>query len=1234
MKSKFLVLSLLGMLSLYGCSLPDPLDLVVRCSDDTHGLTAVVYQGIRCHAEDVTGEKKEVCGKFADAFEHGYCPPESPNCINDQEGSFTCNGFTCEIGFHEYHGECEQDSSQNCGQHGYACEKLHGWLSGRCESGEVGIARCVATACKDKDGYRLDEKEKTCVSKIDCPVDSHVYVTETETMECEVDSLLNCGHHGNACASTEGWGNGACTKGVCIPSECQIGYHLDEGSCVADDSNNCGGVGEKCGQGQVCTKGNCSDNCGNGEVRCEKDGTVSCADPNTSTTFCGADASCSGYETCEYGQACVGGECVQNSCTKDNETLCVVNGENVCINVNSDDPNHCGACNLKCSDRPMANASSTTCSNGQCQYECATGYTNCGTSTVPNCINTANFQNDPNNCGSCGKICNADEFCNAGVCQKSTCTNQCLSNGTCVNTNDKCGTQCINCNSANNAASGTCNAGTCTITSCMTGFHLTTDKTCELNTPTSCGSTNKADVVNCTKHDHASDGYCKTNGQCVATSCETGYHVVEGVCVEDSPTACGAGATDCTKLDGWKNGMCENGQCKATVCQSNYCLNATTCVDGAYNASMCGINGTACISCDTSSQSCVNGLCVISGCDPNVCFYQGLTCSNTTEHCGKNCVNCNTANNASAGTCNVSAGTCTITNCKSGFHKSGTSCVANTATSCAPTNSSAAVNCMMNGHATDGDCNENGQCVAKSCETGYHVVDGTCVQDSVTACGARPINCTKLDGWGSGGCEKGRCVATACATGYTLSGGQCVESGGSGCKDHYITMNLEGRDVTAYCIETLEDLNNVYKGKIDAEAYALMEDFNLDELGADTWKPFFADGFSGIFFGNRKTLSGNLSCSSDCGVFGPLMRAKILDLNLDVMITGYGKARIGAVSVWANNAVLKNITSSGLLRSEEGRVGGLVVSATNKTTVESCHVTSDIEVRPGGISSGAGGLVHDSNQASVIANSSYEGNMRTNDGGVTGGLVGMLSEASVIESSYVGEKSEIQSTAEGKTENLTGGLVGSVWGKDNRISMSYFAGRLISNAKVGGLVGMVRGGLKIEKSVVFGNITGMESAFDAVGGLIGLIEADGEVIIQSSASVGDIDAKSKTVAGIAHITNGSLTIYDLYTFGNLIGNDSSYDDIVLKDSKASAEFYVSWMKRKQYFEDHDFIDILDDSLIVRDEKLEILLSAKSVWGEEAWKSHMCMITSGPAQGRETRYNLPLPQDLPLPSFCE
>ena len=1049
MKQKTLVLSLLGALSLYGCTLDAPLKLGVKCSDEEHGLSAVIFNRTICHPEDVTGEQKEVCGAFADAFKYGHCPLESPICIEDEAG-FTCSVSNCNITHHEYRGQCEQNTLLHCGQHGYECElNVAGWADGFCQNDLTG-AKCVATSCEEgyeidasmgactamfncnsdehisngeceKDslehcgkhgyacalrvagwdngsceqgvcvpssceaGYKLEVDAETginkCVGSVTCEASEHIYVTEDSN--CEADTVSNCGHHGNSCLTLEGWSDGncvegrchataciggyelnketascrirkcdvetehqfedhcesndvqncgshgnscfdipgwldgacvydeasrsakcrasaceagydlitetfqckarqscenpdthyyngeciandlencgkhnsrcsdtagwktgecvlgkcvatecevgydvtvngkceaklscedpethyyngecipndlencgkhnnrcanlvgwkegACVEGVCQPSACISGYHLnDSGSeCVGDDNANCGSVGHRCGLGEVCSGGECKENCGSGEVRCETDDVVSCADPNSSVLYCGADEACGSFHICGAGQACVGGQCVQNSCSGD-ATLCVVGGENQCLMLNSDNANHCGACNLKCDEQQALNAHSNVCLEGRCQYVCNDDFTNCGSPTLPNCINNANFANDPYNCGTCGNKCLDDEYCNGGTCLKTTCVNSCLSNSECINTADKCGTQCINCNTANYAALGTCEAGACKIVQCAPGYHID-GEICAPNTATACAPVNSGDVVNCTNANYAADGYCNNEGQCVATNCTLGYHVESGICVADTERACGAAKTDCTGLAGWSNGICQDGKCLANACQAGYCLNGSTCVDGSYNSLTCGADGGSmtCIKCG-DGRACANGTCVQSSCDPTVCFYQGEECDNSATHCGSACTNCNTANHASAGICNAN-GTCSITACAVGYHLKGVAgsytCEANSATLCAPVDSVDVVDCNVAGDASSGICNSDGTCMITSCRADYHLVDGACVHDSNTACGAGAVNCAGLDGWDNGLCVSGVCQASSCKSGYCLNGTTCV----------------------------------------------------------------------------------------------------------------------------------------------------------------------------------------------------------------------------------------------------------------------------------------------------------------------------------------------------------------------------------------------------------------------------------------------------------------------------
>ena len=141
-------------------------------------------------------------------------------------------------------------------------------------------------------------------------------------------------------------------------------------------------------------------------------------------------------------------------------------------------------------------------------------------------------------------------------------------------------------------------------------------------------------------------GYIQKEGQCVALmACGTGMHYFDGTCEQDTIEHCGVSRTNCTKLDGWKDGTCQDGKCEASSCQSGFCLDGKQCVNGSMNALSCGsLGGTsACVQCGIK-EACFEGSCVISGCDQNTCFYQGMECSNTSSHCGRACLDCNSAN--------------------------------------------------------------------------------------------------------------------------------------------------------------------------------------------------------------------------------------------------------------------------------------------------------------------------------------------------------------------------------------------------------------------------------------------------------------------------------------------------------------------------------------------------------------------------------------------------------------
>ena len=187
--------------------------------------------------------------------------------------------------------------------------------------------------------------------------------------------------------------------------------------------------------------------------------TINCINPQTDNTYCGATDSSVGTP-CPVGMVCVSGACVQNSCSTP-QTLCydIANKKNDCLNVNSDNVNHCGTCNYKCSEHIPVNAEldTTACVSGNCQYKCSGGFVNVGSGKTMQKIKCIDPKTDDQNCGatnsSKGTTCTGGKVCVNGGCVQNSCSGNytlCYNNSTSKN-------ECINVNSNLADHCGTCN---------------------------------------------------------------------------------------------------------------------------------------------------------------------------------------------------------------------------------------------------------------------------------------------------------------------------------------------------------------------------------------------------------------------------------------------------------------------------------------------------------------------------------------------------------------------------------------------------------------------------------------------------------------------------------------------------------------------------------------------------------------------------------------------------------
>ncbi|BGP52524.1 hypothetical protein JCM8202_000407 [Rhodotorula sphaerocarpa] len=476
-------------------------------------------------------------------------------------GSGTCSAgvctFTsCGAGYYLVGGKCTalnlQSDVNNCGTVGHVCSALNG-VAG-CSAGQ-----CVAVSCQS--GYTLSGGQ--CV-QINLSSD-----------------LNNCGTLGNKCSFVNGLG--ACQNGVCVETSCTTaGFYLVNGQCTSlnlqTDPKNCGSLGHVCsvpnGVGEcvsgACQIGSCSPGYTlqtSGSLLGLFGSSTSCTPVNTLSDVknCGTVGN-----VCNFvngGGVCSNGVCTYTSCASGSY---LVNGQCSALNLQTDVKN-CGSVGNVCAV-PNGVAS---CSGGACQIaSCNSGYSRTtsgsllglfGTSSSCQAVNTAT---DPSNCGTVGNVCPANYAnggsgtCVNGVCQASSCNSGYVfdpSYGFCRPTNsdvNNCGGIGILCQ-ISGAQSQVCSNGQCLVSVCIAGFTLVNNQCVAANYQT--------DVKNCGSAGHVCSfapagaaGICQA-GQCVTTSCPTGYNLVNGACalgpsararakrskVTESKTLCPAGEQAC-----------------------------------------------------------------------------------------------------------------------------------------------------------------------------------------------------------------------------------------------------------------------------------------------------------------------------------------------------------------------------------------------------------------------------------------------------------------------------------------------------------------------------------------------------------------------------------------------------------------------------------------------------------------------------------------------------------------
>jgi hypothetical protein len=281
-----------------------------------------------------------------------------------------------------------------------------------------------------------------------------------------------------------GGGDGGCAGLVCA------------GTCVANDTHNCGTCGNDCTalphvSGAVsCTGGQCSfplSSCAPGWTHCSANIQQGCETDESSASSCGGcGVVCPGSAPVCSGSgssySCVSG------CPPATPKLC----GGTCVDTASN-PNDCATCGNAC---PGVTHGQPTCASSACGFACNSGFTPCGGA----CVDTTS---DPANCNGCGLACTGGKQCVSSACQCPAGTNFC--GGSCVADGPAaCGPSCAVCSPPANATP-TCSGSTCGFTCTQSGYSacggacvdLATDnancgacgRQCPALTPPSTGST-------------------------------------------------------------------------------------------------------------------------------------------------------------------------------------------------------------------------------------------------------------------------------------------------------------------------------------------------------------------------------------------------------------------------------------------------------------------------------------------------------------------------------------------------------------------------------------------------------------------------------------------------------------------------------------------------------------------------------------------------------------------------
>ena len=1040
---KRLQLSILFIAILSGCTLDN-----------------INHYGDRCPPDGIDGElsyiKEPTCtaescdiGNYAQNFQNKMCPSDVPECARDDNDRYYCATIQCAEDQHIYHGQCEPDDLENCGQHDYSCAKeATGWKDGICQNG-----KCHATECQA--GYMSNSGK--CEAS-ECGPGEHSYKGI-----CEEDDINNCGKHSQACHSViSGWLSGECRDGQCFATACdelrgyeiidgncrartgcESGLHYYNGQCEPDDLNNCGNHGNTCS---------------------EQPGWVS-----------GACEMVNNQRECHSDEACSGGVCIENECFK---TECVASecediyeikagkcvprtecdtGSHLYQNqCEPDTVENCGEHNIQCKNI-IPGLDEGFCSDKRCvASSCIPGYH----LSEETCL-----QDTPTACGEPPKSCEIGQLCANGTC-KDSCdsgTIRCIrqdQTAVCIDPltdSTYCGanSQCQNYTTCGNGK--TCIAGTCTQTSCPDPQ----DTLCTANQNAYCANIFASDAQNCGSCNYV----CAEHPQNHATSSTCSSGKCQYQC-EANHTNCGnAEIPNCIHTDNFKT-----------------------------DANNCGSCGHKCN--PNNNETCQNGVSVVSSCK-NSCLYNNQ-CINEDAHCGTGCSNCNALPNVAKAHCD-SSGSCIIDSCISSAHIYNNTCEPDSPSNCG----SHDYTCSEKVPGWNGGSCANHTCKANACTGNYHLYSYTCEQDSDTNCGQHGNTCVNGET-----CQNKTCK---CPNGYTnvIVNGQSVKAACITTKEDFLSFrdainagNVWPADNTTKTYTLTRSISLITQGTwtgVGTTTHPFVGTFvgNNNTLSgsltcsSDNCGIFGYAGKDHLTTTSISDLRSSVTVDSSYknvgGIVGYATYTTLTNLHSSGSISG--SSNVGGIVGNYAPGNITNCSSSGKILASDKIAGGIVGSAAGHQ-IRDCISTGNVIAAYGE----AGGIAGFTNGGSINNSHTTGSTNGAGSSGTYGGIIGKAKDSSIGES---------YSTSSLSAAGICGGLAGS--GNNLIITSSYFNGSINCGNSAGGLVGDALYRTDIQKSGALGNSSG-----NPAGGLSGYIaENTDNITINNSFAVTSLTGSSK-----------------------------------------------------------------------------------------------------------------------------